>query len=497
MHQIDDTDILGQFYIRGDDRVSWPGILTLSPEATLRLLVLSSDSRGVLPAPFSAQPEGVLLDIIGETNSRGYVTLLRCACVHRRSSQHSADRAHTTEFRFRPSEVWVGPDPFESSALFNRMTLSFSGLHGVIGTKAIARKFLRTSEEKRAIGEVIGDVDELFYFDRAAKHHAVSLADPPAEVLFGSGYSASFSWIEGDSISTYDECIVVAREPMAADSLTPIGTKLERFLSFICMTTVRCSRFRLEQSCDESALPSTYERLWVLGGKQGTESVLFHEALSNCFQDPTGFTNALVGWMTPSVDQALARWLHLDSQDRNVISVGRFISVCQAVEILGREAKGGAPFDKGKFKSAAFKAAKAIVIELGAEYSTDDYENRFRQLVASSNRFSFRDHIHAFIDSIPPILTNALLPDRDAFVPLFVKMRNVLVHMESEALSDETAERHLGELTYRLLALFVAHQGTALGIDASRILGALANSSLGRSANHYIKIAVQRGRSSG
>jgi hypothetical protein len=39
------------------------------------------------------------------------------------------------------------------------------------------------------------------------------------------------------------------------------------------------------------------------------------------------------------------------------------------------------------------------------------------------------------------------------------------VHMESQDLASEQAETHIGEMTYRLLALFAAHQGAALGLD--------------------------------
>jgi hypothetical protein len=72
-------------------------------------------------------------------------------------------------------------------------------------------------------------------------------------------------------------------------------------------------------------------------------------------------------------------------------------------------------------------------------------------------------------------------------------MRNLFVHMESQDLASEQAESHIGEMTYRLLALFAAHQGAALGLNPHRVLSGLANSSIGRAANHYIDRAKRRG----
>ena len=65
-------------------------------------------------------------------------------------------------------------------------------------------------------------------------------------------------------------------------------------------------------------------------------------------------------------------------------------------------------------------------------------------------------------------------------------MRNLFVHMESQNLASTQAERHIGEMTYRLLALFAAHQAVSLGIDQYRVLSGLMNSSIGRAANHFI-----------
>jgi hypothetical protein len=483
------SEVLGQFYVRGTESSSWPGVLTFGPRASLRLLIVTSEISGRVPAALN----GKQVDIVGDTNAHGCITLLSCAYTSERSSNHSFRGVKTTELSFRPTEIWAGPRPFDRDDSFTQLTLNFSGIHGIIGTKPLARKFFSKPEERRAIEGVLGDTFEVFYNDTSAKHHVVALDAPLADVSFGSGYSASHSWTEGDAISTYDECLVAAREALAGGMLISIGAKVERFLSFIGLKTLRSSSFKLARPRGENAPPEQFERLWYLGAKDVKNSVMFHGALSSCLQEASAITVALKRWLSPSEDEALARWLYLDSQDESVISAGRFISVCQAVEIIGRQAKGGAPFDKARFRSAASKVADVICAELGPGFDTEEYRNRFRQLVTSGNRFSFRDHIQEFVSGIPPVLRNALLPDKEAFVARLVKMRNLFVHMESQGLASDQAESHIGEMTYRLLALFAAHQGAALGLDPNRILSGLANSSIGRAANHYIDRAKRRG----
>jgi hypothetical protein len=487
------SEVLGQFYVRGSDSSSWPGILTFGRRVSLRLLIVTPEIGDGVPAPLAAALDGKQVDIVGESNAHGCITLLRCAYTKRRSSNHYFRGVQTTDLTFQPTEIWAGPRPFERDDSFTQLTLSFSGIHGIIGTKPLARKSFVKPEEKRAIEHVLGDTFEVFYNDTSAKHHVVALDDPPADVSFGSGYSVSGSWTEGDAISTYDECLVASREALVGEVLISIGAKIEKFLSFIGLKTIRCSSFKLARSRGENAPPEQFERLWYLGAEDGSNSVMFHEALASCFKEASAIKVALRRWLSPSEDEALARWLYLDSQDESVISAGRFISVCQAVEIIGRQAKGGAPFDKARFRSAASKVADVICAELGPDFDTEEYRNRFRQLVTSGNRFSFRDHIQEFVSGIPPVLRNALLPDQEAFIARLVKMRNLFVHMESQDLASEQAESHIGEMTYRLLALFAAHQGAALGLNPHRVLSGLANSSIGRSANHYIDRAKRRG----
>jgi ApeA N-terminal domain 1 len=430
---------------------------------------------------------------VGDTNALGCITLLSCAQNNGRSLDPSFRGGETIELSFRPTEIWAGSRPFERGDNFTQLTLGFSGIHGIIGTKPLAHKFFAKPEEKRAIEGVLGDAFEVFYNDTSAKHHVVALDEPPVDVSFGSAYSVSHSWTEGDAISTYDECLVASREPLGGGVLISIGTKVERFLSFIGLKTLRCSSFKLARSRGENAPFEQFERLWYLGAKDVRNSVMFHRALASCFEEASAVKVALRRWLSPSEDEALARWLYLDSQDESVISAGRFISVCQAVEIIGRQAKGGAPFEKARFRSAASKVADVICAELGPGFDTEEYKNRFRQLVTSGNRFSFRNHIQEFVFGIPLVLKNALLPDQEVFIARLVKMRNLFVHMESQDLASEQAESHVGEMTYRLLALFAAHQGAALGLNPHRVLSGLANSSIGRAADHYIDRAKRQG----
>lgn len=202
---------------------------------------------------------------------------------------------------------------------------------------------------------------------------------------------------------------------------------------------------------------------------------------------------ALQRWLAPSDDEFLARWLFLESQDDEAISVGRLIAIFQAVEIMGRAATGAPPFDRAAFDEAASKAATTMCQALGAPFDTTEFCNRFYQLIKTGNRPSFRDGVRAFFEQIPSNLRAQYLPDQDEFVGRVVKMRNIVIHMDNRTRVTEETTRHLGEMTYRLLALFAAHQAVALGLDPDRVLSGLVNSEIGQAANHYINRFQRRG----
>lgn len=466
-------------------------MLSISREAVLRLLILLDGPENELPPLLSPFRGGVQVDLIGESNARGVITLFGCACENYRTSQHAPDGNVSIELTFRPTSIWVGPRSLDLDDDFNRLRLGFRGIHGVIGTKPIARKRIRSADDKSIVASLLGDADDVFYVNPSSKYYGISMADPSIEIRFGSGYSRSASWTEGETISTYDECCISSRGAVHATELISVGAKVERFLSFICLVTIRSVDFDLEVFASEEGPPERFQRVWCLAARESSEGLMFHEALSSWRCEEAHMETALRNWLSRSEDEALARWLYLDVQDQNVISVGRFISVCQAVEIVGRRAMGAAPFDKDRFRLASQRAAEVICEALGEEFQTLHYKNRFRGLVSSGNRHSFRDHLYAFASEIPASIKRVLLPDEDLFITKLVRMRNLLIHMDDGAITFDQAERELGEMIFRLLALFAVHQGVSLGLDPSRVLSGLQNSSIGRSALHYLHRARQ------
>ena len=304
------SDVLGQFYVRGSDDLSWPGVLAFGRHASLRLLILAAGTGDELPAPLASALDGKQIDIIGESNARGCITLLRCANTNRRTSHHGFGGAQTTELAFQPTAIWTGPRPFVQDDNYSGLVMGFSGIHSIVGTKPLGHKLLADGDEKAIITNVLGDTYEVFYRDVSAKYHVVKLADPPVEVAFGSGYSTSFSWNEGDAISTYDECVIEADTEQSGEILISSGSKIEQFLSFICLKTIRCNRFLLERSQGPNLPLEKYERVWYFGERDGSAAVMYHEALGTYSREASAMEAALKSWLSPSGDEALARWLY-------------------------------------------------------------------------------------------------------------------------------------------------------------------------------------------
>lgn len=484
--------IIGQFYALGSEDVTWPGVVSIGADASLRLLVTSDLTPG--RSKYEELIAGLPIDFIGRTQSNDVISLIRCLYTEGRVLSNYRAKTVTSELCFKPTSIWTGPEPFLLGRQLAYLKFNFTGLHGVIGTKKLAHRLLVSEAERNVVRDLIGETYELFYRDSSVRNHEVELTNLNATIAFGSDFVSTFSWKTGNSVETYDFCDVVSAVELAGDELLSIGSKIERFLSFICLRTIRGTKLELSAAVQsEGPPPQRYARLWHLGAEHKPCEVMFHQALSSFLQEPGAMRTALQRWLAPSDDEFLARWLFLESQDDEAISVGRLIAIFQAVEIMGRAATGAPPFDRAAFDEAASKAATTMCQALGAPFDTTEFCNRFYQLIKTGNRPSFRDGVRAFFEQIPSNLRAQYLPDQDEFVGRVVKMRNIVIHMDNRTRVTEETTRHLGEMTYRLLALFAAHQAVALGLDPDRVLSGLVNSEIGQAANHYINRFQRRG----
>lgn len=484
--------IIGQFYALGSEDVTWPGVVSIGADASLRLLITSDLTPGY------SKHEGLIagspIDFIGRTQSNDVISLIMCLYTEGRQLSNYKAKTLTSELCFKPTSIWTGPEPFLLKRQLAYLKFNFTGLHGIIGTKKLAHKLLVNETERNVVRDVIGQTYEVFYRDSSVRNYEVEVHNLNATISFGSDFVSSFSWKTGDSVESYDFCDVVSAAELAGDELLSISSKIERFLSFICLRTIRGTKLELSAAVQSGGPPpQRYARLWHLGAEHKPREVMFHQALSSFFQEPDAMRIALQRWLAPSDDEFLARWLFLECQEDEVISVGRLIAILQAVEIMGRAAAGAPPFDRAAFDKAASKAATTICQALGAPFDTTEFYNRFYQLIKRGNRPSFRDVVRAFFEQIPSNLRAHYLPDQDEFIGRVVKMRNIVIHMDSRTRVTEETTRYLGEMIYRLLALFAAHQAVALGLDSNRVLSGLVNSEIGQAANHYIDRFQRRG----
>ncbi len=474
-------DILGQFYILGFEGLSWPGVISFKDKASLRLLVVSTSQNIENTHPLASSLNGGKVDIIGESKELGSITLLNCRNTDHSVSHRYHDGISTHEIAFLPTEIWSGSKPFSKEDNFTNIIMEFSGIHSIIGTKCLGHKFIK-NEEELAIKPLIANFREIFFNDETVKDHTVTITNPHALISFGSNVSWSFSHNTGRKVSTSDHCTLTCAKEISSKNLISYGIEIERFLSFICLKTIKSKTLKIETRT------ASYNRIWYLGKKENNNEAMYNEVLETFEHDKIAMTRALQRWFAPTKEEQLARWLFLDNFNVDTLSSSRLIAVLQATEILGRQAQSSAPYDKNKFKIAATKAADIIIEELGEHFNTDKYKQRFRNMITSNNRPSFRDHILAFLAGIPEGLRKHFLPDEEIFIKKLVGMRNLFVHMdEQKNMNFDSGKKYIGEMTSRLLALFVLHQSIALGLNPQSIINGLSNSGIGRAANHFLK----------
>lgn len=471
------NELLGLFSIKGSPEDRWPGVITFGEKPSLRLLVVGDRMPSSL---IPMAEEGEWRDFVGETCERGVLTVIKGRLGRWTIKDDGA--LGTISADVRSEAIWSGPSPFSNDLHLYRAKMRFSGIHGIVGTKELGHKYLH-DEELDAVSLVVGKTKRIFY-DAGAEKFNAHVDSLGISIIFGSIIEESFSWTEGDRIETSDYCTIDAPQGCSAADMIKYASDIERFLSFICVTPLHSDDLRMND-CDGDR---QYERLWRLGDDQKTpkRKVMYHQALSCMFQDKERMTIALQRWLNPSYEESLARWLFHDCIAEDIVSVGRFITACQALEVVGREALGDqAPFDAKVLAIAADEAATLICQKLALESDANSHA-RFFHLIVSNNRASFRDHIKAAFNTIPDSLRIWLLPDEDDFIKQLISMRNTFVHMSGTRSKIEKAQTKLACMTYRCLALFAAQQGVALGLDPERVASGLANSNIGQIARHFI-----------
>jgi hypothetical protein len=154
---------------------------------------------------------------------------------------------------------------------------------------------------------------------------------------------------------------------------------------------------------------------------------------------------AIENWFSGSQEEQLARWIFLDAAAQDTLSNARFVAGCQCIEILGR-----------------------------LELNTTASQRRRRP--------TFEEILRAFMRMIPEEIRSVLAPREALFRTNLRQMRNLLVHMGENIMSMQEAQRLLPSMTYRVLALVMAHQATKLRVPVSDILRVIRNSALGRAA---------------
>ena len=468
--------IHGEFFLKDLPEKRWFGSLSLGKTAELKITVLSA------AAPFEMIPamNGERVTLVGHCGDK-YVT-----CFDSLQFQNVSSRSREggiTTISFRPSVVWSGPRAMEKSDTVHFLSLRFAGLHGVIGTKVIDEKYL-SNEEKASLREVIGNASNLLIPQQSEISHQLEFRGCPINVSFYSSFNKSFGWQDGHSFTTSDHCLIECAAGMQLPDMMALKNKLNQFLSFVCLKSVSCNRISINVISPDHKLQK-FELIYKIDEEKTDEAPMYHECLGTFRFKSDDMGRALKRWLLSSHKEELAMWLYLRCQDADMITVERFITICQAIEIVGRKHRPQQLWNKNNFKKAALMAAKIMTKELGAD-SDDEQSKRFADLIMNFNRPSFRDIVESFCNQIPRGIGEVFLPTPSKYLSDLVEMRNAFVHMQMNEDNIDSLQKKLSCGIYQSLALFAAYYGLALGLDEKEILSGLSNSSVGRSAIHLI-----------
>jgi len=401
--------------------------------------------------------------IVGYVSELGTLTL--GDCMER--------RVNTTE-SFDPPSVWysVYLDPMRvwqgDLPAFGNQCDSFSaiaeGLYGVIIADDVKVEDYHFSGKNGERPDVAMRLDVL-----RPDVQEIAIKAGRFKLLVGSTISHSSSAMEGHDIRTKRVISFYPDAPIPIADALDIKFALDQFLSLIAVERMYTStvHFDLEHGRRVTLI---WERDQKPGGKP-----MRHQALCALGRNAE-LAAILEKWYAPTPNARLARWLFSRALDDEENSVGRFLAIAQAWEVLGRDLPSAKLFERQKLQE--IRAAVESALEPVCDEPT---RKRILGLISSSNRSSYPDTLEKCFQRLleDPVKLN--VGKASALAKRLADLRNSVVHMKGSEEQLNDAFRRTFRASYLLIVLFALHECVELGIPVD-VENFLNNNSFARYA---------------
>ena len=369
------------------------------------------------------------------------------------------------EIHLQPTRIWLG-DPGRPDTPVRSVSLLDGRLGGFFRFPGFD-SYLVSADHHRELFDTLGQPEEVWAF----KPHRGDL------ITFGkTGFKLRqvTRCSHGMSHATGYEYTTVA-----SLSLEPPPDAARRVCEDIVyqlktqLTVLSFEDFTFEVEAYASEAYGTATILWELGERgKAFDPPMTHQILADLY-DPSVLQRACDRWFDASEVVRLSRWLYCNAIRDTDDGLARFISIAQALEVLGREV---APSSKLVDKPTRRKAVAAIKATLKDAGIDETYALRLVQNAENSNSTSYSDALHELMRPVEFVILPVAklsypgeVEKLADFAKLVSSTRNAVVHMTSDKRQDlEQAFQRIPKLSLLIGFCYTVIQAHMLGLPLTK-----------------------------
>lgn len=404
--------------------------------------------------------------ISAPSTSFGTLILDDCLQVNVRTRDSYVAGVSHCEIHLQPTRIWLGDPGRPETSSIHAISLLDGRLGGFFRFPGFD-SYLVSADHHRELFDTLGEPEEVWAF----KPHR---GDPITFGKTGFKLRQVTRCFHGMSHTTGYEYTTIAslrlEPPPDTDRRTCEGIiyQLKNLL-----TVLSFEDFTFEVETYASEAHGTATLLWALGerGKK-FDPPMTHEILAD-LHEPEILQRACDSWFDASEIVRLSRWLCCKAIRETDDGLARFISIAQALEVLGRDVAPSSKLVDKPTRRKAVAAIKAALTDVGID---EAYSARLVQNAENSNSSSYADALHELMRPVELVILPVVrlsypgeVESLADFAKLVSRTHNAVVHMTSDKRQDlEQAFHRIPKLSLLIGFCYAVIQAHMLGLPLTK-----------------------------
>ncbi|MBA9063874.1 hypothetical protein GGQ91_003275 [Methylobacterium fujisawaense] len=469
-----EMDPIAAFWRIGDQQ-AYGSLVWRNGEPQL-ILVIELDEQ---PRPGFGEPDHPLFvltrpplqaSIVGIIPQYGTVFLKRCARYNWRNLHNLVAGRELFELSFQPTEIWMGAEFEDTAENIISIGLQDTRLAGFFGNPGLTTLSPHDPNAEEAF-RVLGSPESIWTFCGPA---ALNLSLGETGFSFALRTQALRGWAAttGATINSLISIDLYTEKAVIPQITLDISWKIEQIISVLSLEP-----FTFEYVFLHFSERSSVGLVWRYGEDRSIFKPPMQHQLLVDLANVENLALILDRWFRATEVEQLSRWIFVRALHETSDGLARFVSVSQALEVLGREFGAAEKMPKSMIKLAVAKIRAAL---------SSDFEKTFIDrvagLVGSSNKTSYRDVLTHMITQaaqrhFPEIVTQ--IPE---FAKTASETRNAVVHMSSDDKAKlQAAFDRVNKYSLKLCFWYAVVEMHYIGIEMPNIRQFLFNN---RNARH-------------